>query len=62
MLYVTYPLEQMQKNNIDRIPRAWDVGAGAGVSTQTLYNMGYTNIEALSMGVQRHDGMKTLMK
>ena len=59
--YVTYPLEQMQKNNIDRIPRAWDVSAGAGVSTQTLYNMGYTNIEALSIGVQRH-GMKTLMK
>ena len=45
--YVSYPLEQMKKNNIERIPRAWDVGAGAGVSTQTLYNMGYSNIEAI---------------
>jgi hypothetical protein len=42
--YVKEPLERAIQQK--RIPRAWDVGAGAGVSTQTLYNMGYQQIEA----------------
>jgi 2-polyprenyl-3-methyl-5-hydroxy-6-metoxy-1,4-benzoquinol methylase len=45
--YVKYPLEQLKSKGMTREARAWDVGAGAGVSTQTLYNMGYTNIEAV---------------
>lgn len=45
--YVKYPLEQLKAKGLNREARAWDVGAGAGVSTQTLYNMGYTNIEAV---------------
>jgi hypothetical protein len=45
--YVKYPLEQLKAKGLTREARAWDVGAGAGVSTQTLYNMGYTNIEAV---------------
>ena len=53
--YVSYPLEQIQENNINRIPRAWDVGAGAGVSTQTLYNMGYTHIEAIDWSSKAWD-------
>ena len=53
--YVSYPLEQMQMNNIERTPRAWDVGAGAGVSTQTLYNMGYKNIEAIDWSSKAWD-------
>ena len=45
--YVKYPLEQLKAKGMTREARAWDVGAGAGVSTQTLYNMGYANIEAV---------------
>jgi len=37
----------MQLNKINRTPRAWDVGAGAGVSTETLWRMGYRSIEAI---------------
>jgi Methylase of polypeptide chain release factors len=44
-IYVQYPLQKAKEQH--RIPRAWDVGAGAGVSTQTLYNMGYLQIEAV---------------
>jgi len=32
---------------IKRTPRAWDIGAGAGVSTETLWRMGYRQIEAV---------------
>jgi hypothetical protein len=48
--YVQFPLIKAREQN--RIPRAWDVGAGAGVSTQTLYNMGYEQIEAVDWSSQ----------
>ncbi len=51
--FVKYPLEMALKEN--RIPRAWDVGAGAGVSTQTLYNMGYLEIEAVDWSSKAWD-------
>lgn len=51
--YVEYPLTKARENN--RIPRAWDVGAGAGVSTQTLYNMGYSIIEAVDWSSKAWD-------
>jgi hypothetical protein len=51
--YVKYPLERALKEQ--RIPRAWDVGAGAGVSTQTLYNMGYQEIEAVDWSPKAWD-------
>jgi len=51
--YVEYPLTKARDNN--RIPRAWDVGAGAGVSTQTLYNMGYSTIEAVDWSSKAWD-------
>jgi hypothetical protein len=40
-----YPLQQAQQQK--RIPKAWDVGCGAGVSTQVLWNMGYQDIIAI---------------
>ena len=43
--YLQYPL--LQARQLSRIPRAWDVGCGAGVSTQVLWNMGYRDIVAL---------------
>lgn len=45
--YLQYPLEQLRAKGLNREARAWDVGAGAGVSTQTLYNMGYKFIDAV---------------
>lgn len=29
--YISYPIEQLEKNNVKRTPRAFDVGAGAGM-------------------------------
>lgn len=44
-------LERLQKQSVEnttnRRRRALDVGAGAGVSTQVLWNMGYHEIDAL---------------
>lgn len=37
----------IKDNGNKYIPRALDVGAGAGVSTEVLYTLGYKNIEAL---------------
>jgi hypothetical protein len=51
--YVKYPLEKAIQQK--RIPRAWDVGAGAGVSTQTLHNMGYQQIEAIDWSSKAWD-------
>jgi len=51
--YVKDPLEIALKEH--RTPRAWDVGAGAGVSTQTLYNMGYQDIEAIDWSSKAWD-------
>jgi len=45
--YLRYPIEQIQLQKLNRTPRAWDVGAGAGVSTETLWRMGYRSIEAV---------------
>jgi 2-polyprenyl-3-methyl-5-hydroxy-6-metoxy-1,4-benzoquinol methylase len=53
--YIRYPIEQLQKRNDNRIPRAFDVGAGAGVSTQTLYLMGYKSIEAVDWSSKAWD-------
>lgn len=39
------PIQDAQKQN--RIPRALDLGAGAGVSTQLLFEMGYRDIDAV---------------
>ena len=35
-----------------RNARAWDVGAGAGVSTETLWRMGYRQIEAIDWSTE----------
>ena len=51
--YIKDALERALKEQ--RIPRAWDVGAGAGVSTQTLYNMGYEQIEAVDWSSKAWD-------
>ena len=57
--YISYPIEQLQKRNgtaaTRRTPRAFDVGAGAGVSTNTLYLMGYENIEAVDWSSKAWD-------
>mmetsp|Transcript_3771 Transcript_3771/g.10672 ORF Transcript_3771/g.10672 Transcript_3771/m.10672 type:complete len:307 (-) Transcript_3771:3011-3931(-) len=49
--FIGYPLkrlrEQQQAGATQRIPRALDVGAGAGVSTQVLWDMGYREIDAV---------------
>ena len=54
--YIKYPLEKLrerQKHQAgagaaqQRQPRALDVGAGAGVSTQVLWDMGYREIDAV---------------
>ena len=54
--YIKYPLEKLreqQQRQADagatqqRQPRALDVGAGAGVSTQVLWDMGYREIDAV---------------
>ena len=39
------PIKDALKQN--RIPKALDLGAGAGVSTQLLYDMGYKDIDAI---------------
>jgi len=43
--FLLHSLQEAQKQN--RIPTAWDVGSGAGVSTQVLWNMGFRNIVAI---------------
>lgn len=45
--YLLYPLEQIKQSNRTKPPRVFDVGAGAGVSTQVLWNMGYRDIVAV---------------
>lgn len=55
--YVKYPLEKLREQQKQhhagagatqqRQPRALDVGAGAGVSTQVLWDMGYREIDAV---------------
>ena len=37
----------MKERGSKYVPRALDVGCGAGVSTEVLYNLGYLNIDAL---------------
>mmetsp|Transcript_2111 Transcript_2111/g.2838 ORF Transcript_2111/g.2838 Transcript_2111/m.2838 type:complete len:300 (+) Transcript_2111:259-1158(+) len=43
--FLLYPVQKAMQMN--RIPRALDVGAGAGVSTQILYEMGYKSLDAV---------------
>ena len=49
--FIKYPLEklreQQQSGTTQRKPRALDVGAGAGVSTQVLWDIGYREIDAV---------------
>ena len=53
--YIKYPLEKIREQQQQagvgatqqRQPRALDVGAGAGVSTQVLWDMGYREIDAV---------------
>lgn len=54
--YIKYPLENLREQQKQqagagaaerRQPRALDVGAGAGVSTQVLWDMGYREIDAV---------------
>eukprot|EP00520_Triparma_pacifica_P016583 CAMPEP_0118636308 /NCGR_PEP_ID=MMETSP0785-20121206/2550_1 /TAXON_ID=91992 /ORGANISM="Bolidomonas pacifica, Strain CCMP 1866" /LENGTH=161 /DNA_ID=CAMNT_0006527419 /DNA_START=345 /DNA_END=830 /DNA_ORIENTATION=+ len=35
------------RNTLERTPRAMDVGCGAGVSTEVLWNLGYKEIDAI---------------
>ena len=50
--YVSYPLRALRRGRGGKgedllTPRALDVGCGAGVSTQVLWDMGYRSIDAL---------------
>ena len=57
--FIAYPLERLREQQLQqqqagadaaagqRRPRALDVGAGAGVSTQVLWDMGYREIDAV---------------
>ena len=49
--FILYPLEklreQQESGTTQRKPRALDVGAGAGVSTQVLWDIGYREIDAV---------------
>ena len=45
--YLQYPLEQIKLSGRTKPPKVFDVGAGAGVSTQVLWNMGYRDIVAV---------------
>jgi len=64
--YIRYPIdqlkllnqnvsEQQKGQNHQRIPKALDVGCGAGVSTQYLFAMGYKAIDAIDWSSKAWD-------